>query len=164
IEVLSQSESVERVVLMGPAEVLEHESARSADAALEEGASGPENLFRGLGWLQEAGGERPGHVLTTDLPFLTAAALDGLLGAGPAAWPRLYCAVSLPAAYGIRDRATVRPDPALPRPRDPRLRAGAGIRHRPPFRVSLCGPTPRPGAHARVSWQPGLSQPQLSTG
>lgn len=85
LHVLRASERVGRLVVIGPAEVASHSSAvRAADAVLPEGTSGPDNIFRGLDWLQNNG--RPNTrvlIVTTDLPFLTAEAVSGFLNACP---------------------------------------------------------------------------------
>jgi len=77
---------VGRTVVIGPAEVVSHAAARAADVALDEGGSGPANIFRGLKWLYATNGRRyPRRVLilTTDLPFLTREAITGFLRACP---------------------------------------------------------------------------------
>ena len=42
---------VNRAVIIGPEALKEDPAARGADAVLAEGASGPQNAFRGLEWL-----------------------------------------------------------------------------------------------------------------
>jgi len=78
---------VGRIVLIGPAEVIEHPAARDADAALLEGESGPANVLRGLEWLREADGGRHAEralIVTTDLAALTPEAITNFLDACPA--------------------------------------------------------------------------------
>jgi CTP:molybdopterin cytidylyltransferase MocA len=77
---------VGRTVVIGPEEVISHQAARSVDAALNEGSSGPANIFRGLEWLYVANDRRyPKRVLilTTDLPFVTADAITEFLDVCP---------------------------------------------------------------------------------
>ena len=86
IATLRATPGVERIVVIGPREVAEHPASSAADATLPEGDSGPENIFRGLGWLRaHLHGRLPQRVLilTTDLPFLTAQAISGFLAACP---------------------------------------------------------------------------------
>jgi len=84
IATLRATGRVERIVVIGPREVVEHPGARAADAALMEAGSGPANILRGMEWLPGAGGgsERT-LVITTDLPFLTPSAVTGFLDACP---------------------------------------------------------------------------------
>lgn len=75
-----------RIVVIGPPEVAQALPEGLVDTVLAEGASGPENIFRGIDWLREDGnGRLPGRllVMTTDLPYLTAAGLKTLLDAAP---------------------------------------------------------------------------------
>ena len=74
-----------RVVVVGPQETLDEAMACGADAALSEGATGPENIFKGLDWLQN--GHAPAAralIVTTDMPFITADSLQGFLNLCPA--------------------------------------------------------------------------------
>jgi len=72
IEALRVSGRVGRIVLIGSEEVRNHTDAGMADGLLAEGASGPENIFRGVDYLLEEK-DPPERVLicTCDLPFLT---------------------------------------------------------------------------------------------
>lgn len=71
---------VGRTVVIGPDEVASHHASRNADAALQEGRSGPENIRSGLHWLSEktSRAERV-LILTTDLPFIAPAAILGFV-------------------------------------------------------------------------------------
>lgn len=81
IEAVRSLPEIGRIVVIGPKAVQEHPEAVGANIFLDEGETGPENIFRGLAALiggAPAGEERsandaPGRVLivTTDLPFLT---------------------------------------------------------------------------------------------
>jgi len=87
IETLRVTGRVGRIIVIGPADVGDHPAVGAADAVLAEGASGPENVLKGLECLREAGGgDCPDRalVITTDLPFLTPAAVTGYLDACPA--------------------------------------------------------------------------------
>jgi hypothetical protein len=66
---LRASGRVRRIVLIGPQEVVE---GQDGDIVLEPGASGPDNIYRGLDALLSQP-DPPANVLiaTTDLPFLT---------------------------------------------------------------------------------------------
>ncbi len=73
-----------RVVVIGPEETLEEARACGADASLLEGNSGPENIFKGIDWLQS--GEDPARkalIVTTDMPFVNASSLYELLNLCP---------------------------------------------------------------------------------
>lgn len=90
-----------RIVVIGPPEVLAEAQRVGVEGLLPEGDSGPENVLRGLRWLSEARElerialemastvvqeeERGFRVLivATDLPFLTAEALERFLDACP---------------------------------------------------------------------------------
>jgi CTP:molybdopterin cytidylyltransferase MocA len=76
---------VGRIVIVGPHEVAAHPDARGASAVLPETEdSGPANILRGLEWLDKAGAAARVLVITTDLPFLTPAALVSFLDSAPA--------------------------------------------------------------------------------
>ena len=73
-----------RVVVIGPEETLAEARACGADAALLEGSTGPENIFKGLDWLQS--GHMPAAkalIVTTDMPFITADSIHDFLGLCP---------------------------------------------------------------------------------
>ncbi len=71
-----------RSVVIGP-EALQ-EARTAATAVLPEVGSGPANILQGLGWLQQHPPEAERIlVLTTDLPFITAEAVQGFLRACP---------------------------------------------------------------------------------
>jgi GTP:adenosylcobinamide-phosphate guanylyltransferase len=72
LKALEDSGLVDRTVVIGPSEILEHPDAASASMRLAEGDTGPENIYRGLDALVKS--DRPPEkvmVVTTDLPFLT---------------------------------------------------------------------------------------------
>lgn len=73
IEALRLSGKVNRIVLIGSEELRSHTDAGAADAILAEGATGPENIFRGVDHLLEQE-DPPERVLicTCDLPFLNS--------------------------------------------------------------------------------------------
>ncbi len=86
IAALRQSSRIHRIVVIGPPELSTHAAAKEADIVLEEGDSGPENIFRGLNWLQEnpnadenSAQNRRVLLATTDLPFLTPASIADFL-------------------------------------------------------------------------------------
>ena len=99
IRVLRAMPNINRIVVIGPTE-LKLESA-DADVLLPEGETGPDNIFRGLSWLQENDANRvldaqnPQDqspktqdqtrvlVMTTDLPFVTASAIGQFLDSCP---------------------------------------------------------------------------------
>lgn len=92
IRVLRETENIGRIVVIGPAEL--REAAQDADVLIDEGASGPDNIFRGLAWLQENPTDRVLDVgktqsdarvllMTTDLPFVTSAAISHFLDSCP---------------------------------------------------------------------------------
>ena len=61
-----------RIVVIGPEEVWEPARAAGADVCLEEGATGPDNIFRGVDHLAAQPDTLDEMlVVTTDLPFLT---------------------------------------------------------------------------------------------
>jgi hypothetical protein len=71
-------------VVIGSTEVTENADAAKADAALREGASGPENISRGLNYLNES--EHPPDrilICTCDLPFITADSVNRFLALAP---------------------------------------------------------------------------------
>jgi CTP:molybdopterin cytidylyltransferase MocA len=73
IAALRESGLVRRIVVIGSDEVLAHPDAKKADISIEEGVSGPDNIYLGLQALLESGNP-PDRVLisTTDLPFVSA--------------------------------------------------------------------------------------------
>lgn len=69
---LRESGLVNRIVVIGSQEVLDHPSSQLADLRLLEAATGPDNIYKGLDALLT--GEAPPDrilIVTTDLPFLT---------------------------------------------------------------------------------------------
>lgn len=81
LQALRDSGAVGRTVVIGTQEVLDHPDAQLASHRLPEGASGPDNIFRGLDLLLESG-DPPSRVLivTTDLPFLDGKIIQRYLG------------------------------------------------------------------------------------
>jgi GTP:adenosylcobinamide-phosphate guanylyltransferase len=85
IETLRSTGIVNRIVVVGPSELALHPATRGADSVITEGDSGPDNILRGIDWLEAQGSiaERV-LVVTTDLPFLTSAAIRAFVEACPA--------------------------------------------------------------------------------
>jgi GTP:adenosylcobinamide-phosphate guanylyltransferase len=81
IETLRRTERIGRIVVVGPAAALEEARACGVEGAVEEGETGPENILRGLAWLENAASHA--LVVTSDLPFLTPDSLAALLDASP---------------------------------------------------------------------------------
>lgn len=87
IRILRETANIGRIVVIGPAEL--REAAQNADVLLPEGESGPDNIFRGLAWLQENPTDRVLDiendarvlVMTTDLPFVTSSSIAHFLEA-----------------------------------------------------------------------------------
>ncbi|HET6383957.1 MAG TPA: nucleotidyltransferase family protein [Armatimonadota bacterium] len=75
-----------RVVVVGPQETLKEALEAGADGSLIEGPTGPDNICAGLEWLVSQDPPRPSRtlVVTTDMPFLTAAAIERFVDACPA--------------------------------------------------------------------------------
>ncbi|HLK57670.1 MAG TPA: NTP transferase domain-containing protein [Chthonomonadaceae bacterium] len=84
IQPLRETEGIGRIVVVGPEAALEEARAAGAEGALPEGETGPDNIFRGLEWLQ-AQEDLTDRVLivTTDAPFLTPEAITRFLAACP---------------------------------------------------------------------------------
>jgi CTP:molybdopterin cytidylyltransferase MocA len=72
LKALNDSGLVQRTVVIGTPEVLQHPDTTLASHSLPEGNTGPDNIFRGLDLLMQSD-HAPDKVLivTTDLPFLT---------------------------------------------------------------------------------------------
>lgn len=85
VNTLRTTGSVRRIVVIGGDEAKAQALACGADGAVSDGTTMPENILRGLEWLQEQPGGATPHVLdvTTDLPFLTADAIRTFLCACP---------------------------------------------------------------------------------
>jgi molybdopterin-guanine dinucleotide biosynthesis protein A len=84
LEALRACERVRRLVVIGPQEVATHPGASEADAVLADTGSGVGNVFRGLDWLADNGGEGGRLlILATDLPLLTASSVTSFLDACP---------------------------------------------------------------------------------
>lgn len=82
---LREVETVRRIVVVGGPEARAEAHEVGADGTVEEGASGPENILRGLDWLQQQSGGVTQRVLTvtTDLPFLTSGSIVEFLDRCP---------------------------------------------------------------------------------
>lgn len=80
MDALKGSPFVRRIVLVGPEDVLEQDAARRADERMPEGATGPENIYRGLDWLMRQP-DPPQYVMivTADLPFITSDTLKAFV-------------------------------------------------------------------------------------
>src|SRR2546427_437783 len=78
ITTLRECGSIGRIVVIGPEAC--REAASLADGFVQEADSGPENIRRGLAWL---GSSHRVLVLTTDLPFVSAQAINAFLNACP---------------------------------------------------------------------------------
>jgi len=81
---LQESGRVEKIVVIGPRELLDHPGARGADELVEDGgasASGPDNIFRGLEALPPDA--KRALVVTTDLPFIDGEGVRAWLEACP---------------------------------------------------------------------------------
>lgn len=84
IEALRASNSIERIALIGPDEVLNHPAAQQADLRLTPLDSGPDNIYKGLQSLTESDqATRQVVVSTTDMPFLTPEMINGFLDLCP---------------------------------------------------------------------------------
>jgi GTP:adenosylcobinamide-phosphate guanylyltransferase len=84
LNALADSGVVNRTVVIGTPEVLAHKDTALASHFMEEGASGPDNIYRGLELLLNSG-SAPEKVLvvTTDLPFLTGGIIARFLEMAP---------------------------------------------------------------------------------
>src|SRR5579864_2502035 len=85
IEALRATGRAGRIVVVGDEEVRAEARRCGVEADLAAGTTGPENILRGLDWLHaQPGGPTP-HLLTvtTDLPFLTADAVNAYLDLCP---------------------------------------------------------------------------------
>lgn len=84
IRTLRATRQVARVVVVGPEAALQEARNAGADGALAEGATGPDNIFRGLEWLQQQPTPTSSVlIVTTDMPFLTPTAVTRFLDACP---------------------------------------------------------------------------------
>ncbi len=84
MEAFRRTGRVGRIVVVGPEVALEEARAAGADGTVIEGATGPENIFRGLMWLRASGGLASRALISaTDLPFLTPEAINSYLDACP---------------------------------------------------------------------------------
>lgn len=86
LQSLREVSSIGRIAVIGPQELQNHRAVQKADAVLPEGATGPENIFRGIKWLQQQEQSSSASrvlIVTTDLPFISAGAIEGFLNACP---------------------------------------------------------------------------------
>lgn len=84
IETLRTCGRIGKIVVVGPDEVNATLADGLADKILPETSSGPENILKGLDWIERDGGAgRRSLILTTDLPFLTTGAIESFLDACP---------------------------------------------------------------------------------
>jgi GTP:adenosylcobinamide-phosphate guanylyltransferase len=75
-----ESGVVRRIAVIGSTEVVESAEAATADVLLKEGATGPENIFRGLDYFTEHGPVSDRVLICTcDLPFMTTEVVNGYL-------------------------------------------------------------------------------------
>jgi CTP:molybdopterin cytidylyltransferase MocA len=84
LRALHATSRINRIVVVGPRGACAAGTGGLADAVLDEGATGIENVYRGLDWLRDnANGGVPRRILilTSDLPYLTPEAITGLLNA-----------------------------------------------------------------------------------
>ena len=81
---LRGTDRVNRIVLIGPESMYSTPEGKSADEFIPEGKSGPENIFRGLDWLEKLQAP-PKQVLivTADLPFVTSETINNFLDLCP---------------------------------------------------------------------------------
>ena len=84
VAALRATGQVERIVVIGPEELRDVLKNSDIQALLPEGASGPDNIYRGLDWLGDHGGcAHSVLVAATDLPFLSARSINEFLAACP---------------------------------------------------------------------------------
>lgn len=84
VETFRTTPGVRRIVVIGGEEVGTEANRVEVEGVLPEGHSGPENIFRGLDWLQSQPNPATRVVVaTTDLPFLTSTGLTSFLKACP---------------------------------------------------------------------------------
>lgn len=82
LETFRAIEGVNRVAVIGGAEVLTQAQESGAEGVVREGATGPENIYRGLEWLRSQPDPADRVVIaTTDLPFLSPQAVIEFLNA-----------------------------------------------------------------------------------
>lgn len=82
--VLKDCDRIGRVVVIGPTEIQNSVNQLEADVVLPSLNTGPENIYKGLYWLNKT--DTPPEyilVLTADLPFLTKQALEKFLDKCP---------------------------------------------------------------------------------
>ncbi|HLV81014.1 MAG TPA: NTP transferase domain-containing protein, partial [Chthonomonadaceae bacterium] len=83
LDALRATGRIGRCVVVGPEAARVEALACGADAALPEGETGPENIYRGLEGLRALAPQPPARalILTTDLPFVTPEAINRFLDA-----------------------------------------------------------------------------------
>lgn len=82
IRALRDSGCVDRIVVIGPEEALAEARESGADLMLAEGATGPDNIYRGLEGLTNVGAQL--LIATGDMPFLTPTTVRDFLALCPA--------------------------------------------------------------------------------
>ena len=83
ISVLKETNTMGRIVVVGPENLQGHPSVKWADMVLPEGESGAENSLIGLKWLAKSDISRKVLIVTTDLPFLSCESVNAFLDACP---------------------------------------------------------------------------------
>jgi GTP:adenosylcobinamide-phosphate guanylyltransferase len=83
IRCLRETGCFDQIVLIGPDEVTQSQSASEATMTVAEGASGPENIMAGLTALEKGGESKKVVIVTTDLPFLSPKVMTDFLGRAP---------------------------------------------------------------------------------
>lgn len=84
LEALQATGRVGKTVVIGPEAALDEARKAGATGTLAEGATGPENIFRGMEWLAQQGSAADRLlVVTTDLPFLTSEVIQHFLDTCP---------------------------------------------------------------------------------
>lgn len=77
---LHQAETVDRVCLVGPDEIRDGVDLAEGDLWVSDHGSGPANMLAGL---HEFAGDEAALVATSDLPFVSAEAIDGMVDRCP---------------------------------------------------------------------------------
>ncbi|MBS1716204.1 MAG: nucleotidyltransferase family protein [Armatimonadetes bacterium] len=83
IRALRASEGIARIAVIGGPEVHEEAKRAGADVLVPEGATGPENIFRGLDELAKDNLTSKVLIVTCDLPFLTKDLISQFVRACP---------------------------------------------------------------------------------
>jgi GTP:adenosylcobinamide-phosphate guanylyltransferase len=103
IQAMRDSGRVRRIAVTGPREALDVARDAGADGLVEEGTSGPENVFRGLDWLREQTQGIASRLLiaATDLPFLTPDSIRTFVDLCP---PEAEAALAIVTRQAFMDR------------------------------------------------------------